>query len=300
MSIAWIILLAGCAGPPTDAITWREQWELLILTEDGGLVDARVGVGNTGILRRQGHLRANRWSAVDSPILFGLDGGPGDVDVSDSHDAIRVGSALLGRYESGDNWTLRVSDDDANAIVHVNPGGPVPPMATSMDDSGQWTMTSPITHGAAHGWFTAGRRGGMFEGRAIALHRGGDGRPSGPRQAAFVLGTAISIGFDEQGDQRLAWARIGDMDVPMDDLRQTIDADGMHTLDFRPTADLEVRLRPNGVGGSLDVHDHLYAPEKVLAQAAGLLSYRTVLRADVELLHQGEQLLSTGVIIRAE
>ena len=300
MFVFVLTLLFACQGSPTDAITWREQWELLILTEDGGLVDARVGVGNTGILRRQGHLRANRWSALDSPILFALDGGPGDIDMSDSHDAIRVGSALLGRYESGDNWTLRVSDETANAIVHVDPGGPTPPMATSLDPSGQWTMTSPITHGSAHGWFTAGRRGGMFQGRAVALHRGGDGRPSGPRHAAFVLGNGISIGLDEQGGQRLAWARIGDMDVPMDDLKQQVDAGGTHILDFRPAAALEVRLRPTGVGGTLDVLDHLYAPERFVAQTAGLLALRTVLRAEAEIIHEGTVLTSTGLIIRSE
>ena len=48
----------------------------LILTEDGGMVDARITVGNTGLLRNQGHLRANRWSSIDSPILFALTEGP--------------------------------------------------------------------------------------------------------------------------------------------------------------------------------------------------------------------------------
>ena len=198
-----IMLLQACIGPPDQALNWRKQWELLILTEDGGMVDARISVGNTGILRRQGHLRANRWAAKDTPILFSLDGGPGDVDISDMHDAVRVGSTLLGRYETGDNWTLRISDDSANAIIHVDPGGPDAPMSTALEDHGQWTITAPITHGKAHGWFTAGRRGGMFEGRAIAIQRGGDGQP-GPRTAAFVLGDGVSIGLDAHEGQRLA------------------------------------------------------------------------------------------------
>jgi hypothetical protein len=292
-----MMLVLACAGPPDNALTWREQWELLILTEDGGLVDAQITVGNTGILRKQGHLRANRWSAIDSPILFSLDGGPGDVDISDSHDAVRVGSSLLGRYESGDNWTLRVSDETANAIIHIDPGGPEVPLATGMNDSGQWTMSTPITHGAAHGWFTAARRGGMFEGRSIALQRGGDG-VAGPRRASFVMSNGISIGIDEQGEQRLAWARIGDMDIAMNDLEQSFGPNGEHILDFRPSADLVVSLRPTNTGGTTRTDEHLYAPERAIAKMAGLTATRTVRRADVEVVHEGATRSASGVVVQ--
>ena len=294
-----IIFLQVCSGPANTAITWREQWELVILTEDGGLVDARITVANTGLLRNQGHLRANRWSATDSPILFALDGGPGDVDVSDTRDAVRVGSALLGRYESGDNWTLRVSDDTANAIIHIDPGGPSVPLARDKDASGQWTMSAAMTHGSAHGWFTAGRRGGMFEGRAIAIQRGGDANPS-PRIASFVVGGDVSIGVDEQGNQRLAWARIGDMDISMESLRQLVDDAGNHTLDFRPSENLVVRLPASAVGGVVNHNDHLYGPERMIAQWTGFSQSRSIFRAQAEIAHNGELRTVSGVILRSE
>ena len=293
------MFLHACVGSPNTAITWREQWELLILTEDGGLVDTRITVGNTGLFRNQGHLRANRWSATDSPIIFSLDGGPGDVDVSDTHDAVRVGTALLGRYESGDNWTLRISDETANAIIHVDPGGPSVPLATQLDETGQWSISSAISHGTAHGWFTAGRRGGMFEGRSIALQRGGDATPSA-RTASFVLGTGISIGIAEQGDQRLAWARIGDIDIPMDDLQQTVDESGGHHLDFRPAEDLVVHLRPAKVGGTMPQLDHLYGPEKMIAEWNGFSPSRSVFRSKAEVTHNGTTRFVSGLIIRQE
>ena len=299
MFLFGLILLQACVGPPDQALNWRKQWELLILTEDGGMVDARITVGNTGVLRRQGHVRANRWSSKDTPILFALDGGPGDVDISDMHDAVRVGSSLLGRYESGDNWTLRVSNEDANAIIHVDPGGPDAPLSTALEGDGQWTMTAPITHGKAHGWFTAGRRGGMFEGRAIALQHGGDGI-AGPRSATFVLGEGISIGIDAHEGQRLTWARMGDMDIDMSDVAQRNEPDGAHTIDFRPAADLVVTLEPTDVGGSIATDGHLYEPERLLARLHGLNSSRTVTRTRAEVLYEGKKTSASGLLVRTE
>ena len=46
MFLFGLILLQACVGPPDQALNWRKQWELLILTEDGGMVDASGGVGD--------------------------------------------------------------------------------------------------------------------------------------------------------------------------------------------------------------------------------------------------------------
>ena len=75
-------------------------------------------------------------------------------------------------------------------------------MATGITESGQWTVSSPISNGRTHGWFTAGRRGGIFEGKTVTLHRGGDGHPRGGRETAVILGRDVSIGLDLQADRR--------------------------------------------------------------------------------------------------
>lgn len=283
-----LTLAFACSGPPAESLTWREQWELFVLAEDGSLIEGRVSVGNTGMLRGQGHFRANRWAAGTTPIMFAMDGGPGDVHVSESHDAVRVGTDLLGQYEDGPHWTMRLSHEAVNAIVQVDPGGPEVPMATSMEDSRQWTVASPITHGRAQGWFTAGRRGGMFNGRAVTLHRGGDGRPQTNRITLVAMGTDVSIGWDNQGSTRLAWARMKDVDVPLEDLQHTVQEDGTHRLDFRPAGDLVVDFEATTTGGSTDGFEGLYPPEKILAEAAGLKSHRTVGRSRATVNFEGQ------------
>ena len=276
MFFALLSLLTGCSGSPTDLLTWREQWEIVVLTEDGGLIEGVASVGNTGMFRGEGQFRARRFFRNGSPILFEMDGGPADVDISRSRDSARIGSALIGRFDEGEHWTLRFSHDQANAIIRIDPGGPNPPLATTMLPSGQWTVASPISHGPTHGWFTAGRRGGMFEGSAIAFHRGGDGRPSDDRRTAVVLGPGVSIGIDIQADQRLQWARIGDEDLPLDTVSVDIATNGSTRIDFRPTVDLNIELRPTGVGARTNGYDHLLAPERWIANASNMKSDRSI------------------------
>ena len=289
--------LLSCAGPPTAALTWREQWEVLILTEDGGIIEGLASAGNTGMFRGEGQFRANRWFKGDSPILFGMDGGPADIDISAAHDAVRVGSALMGRFEDGEHWTLRFSNDAANAIVHIDPGGPRPPLSTTMVNGGQWTLASAMTHGQSHGWFTAGRRGGIFEGQAVALHRGGDGRPDLPRQTVAIIGPGVSIGIDTQGDQRFIWARIGDLDVATNDLSVDIASTGEATLDFRPGTPLVINLTPTSVGGVSDIAAGLSAPERWLARSAGLGTTRHVHRATTTFDFQGSAHRASAIIV---
>jgi len=299
LSILLTSVLA-CSGTPRDSLSWREQWELIVLTEDGSLLEGRVSVGNTGMMRGQGHFRANRWSAGTTPILFAVDGGPGDVHVSDSHNAVRVGTDLLGQYEDGPHWTMRLSHEEANAIIQVDPGGPDVPMATAMEDSGQWTVASPITHGRAQGWFTAGRRGGMFKGRAVTFHRGGDGRPPTERSTLVAMGTDVSIGWDNQGGTRLAWARMKDEDISLEDLHHTVRGDGVHRLDFRPAGDLFVDFEPTATGGIIDGFEDLYPPERAIAGAADLQANRTIKRARATVRFKGEPVRVPAILITVD
>ena len=295
-----LCLLLSCAGPPTDALSWREQWEILILTEDGGIIEGIANTGNTGMYRGEGQFRANRWFTSGTPILFGMDGGPADVDVSSAHDAVRVGSALVGRFDDGEHWTMRFSNDEANAIVRIDPGGPQPPLSTGMSAEGQWTLASPISNGRSHGWFTAGRRGGMFEGKSVALHRGGDGRPPGPRQTVVIMGPRVSIGLDSHGSQRLAWARIGDLDLPTSGLTFSVSESGNGTLDFGPETALSIDLVPTGCSGTSEVHQDLSVLERLMADFSGLATSRTVRRAKTRFKLGEEEFSASAVIVDVE
>ena len=295
-----LLLLLSCDGAPSEALTWREQWEIIVLTEDGGLIEGIASVGNTGMFRGEGQFRARRLFRKASPILFEMDGGSADIDVSDAHDSVRIGSALVGRFEDGEHWTMRFAHEQANAIVRIDPGGPTPPMATMMLDSGQWTATTPISHGQTHGWFTAGRRGGMFEGTAIAFHRGGDGRPNTERQAAVLMDSDVSIGIDRQGGQELRWARIGDSDLPLDDLRVRIRTDGSGTIDFGTALDLVIELHPSGVSGESNAFDHLLPVEQRLAELAGLRGARHLHRTRASFTHDGTPYTVGGFTLRVD
>lgn len=293
----WLLAILGCSDRPTDSLLWRESWEVLIATQGGGLIDARATVGNTGLLRGQARLHLDRWSQTESPILYGVHGGPEDVDVSTARDAVRVGTTLIGRYESGENWTIRASSEEANAILHIDPGGPKPPMATGRIGDGQWTLTAPITQGPVHGWYTAGKRGGLVEGYAVALHRGGDGRAEGPRTAAFVVSPTISIGFDQQDDVSLRWARVDDRDFSIEDARLTQSADGSARLDLRPSADLWIQFEPSDAGGSTDGLDHLLPPERWVAKAASHTALRTIRRYTAVIHIEGTIRRSAGLLV---
>lgn len=290
----------GCAETPPDALAWREQWELFVVTEDGSLIEGRVVTGNTGLYRGQGRFRASRWMPGTTPIVFAMDGGPADIDIGNGHESVRVGSALLGRYEDGPHWTMRLAHEEANAIVHVDPGGPLIDLATGMRNERQWTTAVPIANGQAHGWFTAGRRGGKFEGRALALHRGGDGALSDDRVLVSAFGPEISVGFDQQGPTRSVWARIRDREIPTDGVVRSVSPEGHVTLDFRPAADLTVTVVPTAVGGRFDGHDDLMVGERWVAEAVGKPAARTVYRGRSTIAFEGETLSASGVLLTVD
>ena len=299
MTSLFLTLLLSCtgAGTPTESLAWREQWEILVLTEDGGLIEGTAVVGNSGMFRGAGHFRARRWFKGDSPILFEMDGGAADVDVAQTHDSVRIGSALIGRLEDGEHWSMRFSHEQANAIVRVDPGGPPPPMATGITESGQWTVSSPISNGRTHGWFTAGRRGGIFEGKTVTLHRGGDGHPRGGRETAVILGRVVSIGLDLQADRRLLWARVGDTDLPLDTVDLTIRTDGSAQIDFRPTLDLVIPITSTRVGGAVNALAHLSAPERAVAEAMGMTGERRVRRGEASFTLDGVEHRAPAVTV---
>ena len=263
------LALVGCVGRPDDGPTWRETWEMLVATDDGGLIDARITVGNTGIYKGQGHLRLDRWRAKDSPINFARTTAPADAGVWAERDRVRVGPDRLGVERRG--WTLRVTDTETSAVVHLEDnGGPRPEASTKSQRIGSWTQSIPLSAGTASGWLEAGARGGAVSGHGLVTYRGGDGGMQWPRRAVYVLGGAdTSIGVDDHGENHLRWGQIDGRELVMDDAKLSLGPEGALVLDLRPAEDVQIELYARDTGGRTDPHRGLSDLEAQVLRTLG-------------------------------
>lgn len=202
-----ILALGGCGGgQPSDALRWSERWEMLAVLEEGGVLDARVWVGNTDLLRGEGHARFDRWVNGETPMLAALDAPPPAVALAEDRSALHLmDRGGIERLEGGE-WRFTLSEDLVNASATLRPSAPTPPAASLVVGGGQWSEEALVAGGSLLGWVEAPPRGGLLRGRGVLLHRGGDGWPEGPRSLVILLGDQLSVGVDNQGDWTYAWA----------------------------------------------------------------------------------------------
>jgi hypothetical protein len=285
-----LIWLAGCSAAPTDHVTWREAWEMLVCTSNGGLIDARLVVGNTGVVAGQGRLHLDRWRAGESPVNFARMAGPDESGVWEQRERVSVGPDRLGVERGG--WTLRVNDEQAGAVLHLQPvDAPTVPSVSGGAPGGTWTVSAPIVAARASGWLEAGAQGGAVDGHGLMVYRSGTGLPDWPRRAVYIFGGGdTSFGLDVQGDSRLAWARVSGTDLVSTDASLTADADGALVLDLAPSEDVQVRLVPRATGGRTEPYDHLSWPESQALRVLGGAPVRrvTLLQARIQ-TPKGEQ-----------
>lgn len=287
---------AGCAGAASDALRWRESWEIVALVEPGRAFDARVTVGHTGLLRGQGHLRLRRWGA--DALLFDRDIAPAALARAPDGRRVELDGDQLWQDADG-AWSLRVRNPELSASLRVaDGGGPRPPAATALTDGGQWTYGPVITQGRLEGWAEAGSRGGRLRGPALVLRRGGDGPAGGARVSLGLWSEEGVIGIDSYGDSRVGWARWGGVELDLRDLQLQLEADGSGALDLRPTEDLVVRWGPPAHGGAEDLRAPLSAPERLLARAAGAGAWRRVGVVQAEVHREGQPTPISGVLVR--
>ena len=285
----------GCTAAPSDRLTWRESWELIVLTGGGQVVDARMTVGNTGLLRGQGHLRLDRWAEGTSPIHHHRRAAPGETGVWPERERVRMGADLLDLERH--TWTLRVHSDDAQGVIHLAPTDAlkVAP-AVGMTPTGQWSMTASVPTGRASGWVEAGKRGGQVDGRGFLLYRGGDGMPRGARRTLLLQGGDLSVGLEEHGDLTLAWLHTGGA---------ALDTTGARLVETRegwvasfPEAEATVTLVGRDVGGSTPVRTDLMGPERLAPWALGQRSTRTVQAVQGTVVRPGSTQIVPGVLIQ--
>lgn len=294
-----VLLLAGglaaCARTPTAAITWRESWEILALTEDLGLLDLRGTVANTGLLRGQGTMRLDRCFSATSALAAGRDEAPANVAISPAHDAVQIGPDSL-RLESGGVWTGSISGPDGAARLQIRPSGEGLPPTSWMEGGGQWAISAPVTEGDMAGWAEAGERGGLLRGRAVVLHRGGDGVPRGGRLSAVVLGRGISAGLDAEGEGQQRWLRVDGATLDASAGAFSWQPKGRAILDFRPAAEVWISLRHPIAACSRDPLEHLFPVEQFFARLAGFGDVLGWQRYEAE-IHVADQVMRASAVV---
>jgi hypothetical protein len=286
-----IALLLACARAPQDALTWREGIELLGILDGQGVLDSRVTIGNTGILRGQGRLRVDRWSATEDPISFSQHAAPQQI-LRD-----RDGIAMLedGVTRDGGLWRLRVVDESFSALIEVMPSSEVHPEAAWLEGERQWTVAAEVGMGRLSGWLSAGERGGAVRGVGVVLRRGGDGVPGLPRSAVYVLDDRVNIGQDAHGGGMLRWAVIDGEAVDVADL--TADLSAARPSLSLPSAELRVTLHPWRWDGWSNPLDHLMGIEALIGGLVMERPMRRIRAARAEIRLRGEVLSGPALLL---
>ncbi|MCB9797841.1 MAG: hypothetical protein H6741_34610 [Alphaproteobacteria bacterium] len=283
-----IALLLSLACAPSS-LTTQETWELLGIDRNGALIDMRWTAGNTGLLRGSGRSRVAYLSPRNIPLEYGRAGAPEEV----SHPP--EGGLVIGPDEvvpsaDGHAWTFRTRGDDFSMRLSLVPSGP-PASPLVMQQDGTWMVEAPVTRGALQGFLTTGRRQELVDADALLLRRSGDAPPAlrgTQRMGVYVIAPDLSVGIDQTGAEALSWVLVGDRMWAHEPGLLTRHEDGGFVMDFRPSADLVVRVIPvRQPRLASDPVDHLLAPERWLLQRVAGLPVRRVRAARAELTVAG-------------
>ncbi|MEL6342296.1 MAG: hypothetical protein AAFV53_04140 [Myxococcota bacterium] len=280
MPLALILaMLFGCTpDTPPEALSWQERWELLALTNDDRILDVQWMAGNTGVLRGQGRLHLDLWTDAQPPIRFARHSPPDAVDIPPERDAITLSQDALLRV--GEGWVGRV--DEPNEIAGQFRLTPTARgqrrVETWAVGHRQWSVEALSTEVQVTGGVRSGPRGGLFSGRGVLLHTGGDARVGISRSVMVTFHPKLSMGIIQEGEGQLAWAVSGDTALPLDEVRATFATDGAVEVQG---PSLSISLSPDGVKGVTDPLGHLLAVEAMLAGRPMRTVFRATGRATV-------------------
>ncbi len=276
-ALLWLpLILLSCEGEASPA--WRERYEWLVLTNQGGVIDATFQVGNTGLERGEGvlELRRSQPGAEGSALRGVIPSGA----LERSPDGRRIGQGNEGLLLREGVWGLRHGEAESNALLQLK----VDPLVRAIEGGDtRWRMTVPVPVGEATGWIEDHGQGGPIEGRGVLLHHGGTALWPGPRLGVFLLDDTLCLGLDRQGDRQTAWAfRDGE---PLDAADARVEEDGEGLLLTFPSARIEARitLRPARVVSNASLR--LSPPERWLIGGEG--AWERELRAAQAMVSQG-------------
>lgn len=215
-----LLLLAAivaCEEVPSDRLTWRESWEMTSIGEDGTVLHGRVVVGNTGLLRGQGHVVLDVLPPSGTPIQLRRDVPPSALTRSEDGRTLVLGGDELAA--GPDSWTLSVREGysalDATIVLSADQlpadpttgGVPEVPSTEILTGERSWAVGVPLPLATLAGAWRAGEQGGLLRGAGMAVRRSGDTLPSGdpPRTSLHVCDPRWSLGVETAGTSGIAW-----------------------------------------------------------------------------------------------
>jgi len=255
-----LALLLACSG--TDSLRYQDSMELLGINGDGVLVDARVTWGNEGLLAGQSELTFDLIQRRSEPVHYRQLALP----ERSTHEATSLVAADDSLEKEGDDWVINVNSEDLKARLTLEPRvqGAIP---SAGDEA--WQVSAPVMAGSLRGFWQAGSRGGLVDGRGLLTRRRGADAPGlrgVERLGVYVLGDDVSIGVDQTGAVLNAWALAGDLMLPTDDVVTTRTKRGFR-IDLRPAIDLVVKVQVRNQRLRSGRWDHLTSLERWLLKA---------------------------------
>ncbi len=292
------LALAGCATAPSDRLSWREAWNLILLDEGGLLLEAQISRSNTGLLRGQGHLTMTVFPRQESAVVLRRTAPPQAVSFEAEAGSLRLVQDRLER--SAEGWTLHVREgrDALDATIHLSPSAPELPPVTMVEGQRQWLLGAPVPHGQVTGAWRAGQQGGLIRGHGLLVRQSSDTWPGTEpsRSSIYLITPDRSIGVEQVGEHSLAWV------AGPDGVRSTTTASVQRhgrKLDISLEPDLpvtaSVRIGPRAV--SREPWDHLLPGEGLLARLLVGWPQRTYQRGRATLVMDGESVTTTALLV---
>jgi len=231
-----ISLLTILACVPSE-LTNTESVELYVLNSDGSILDARFSVGNTGLLKGQGHLNLN-WipsTGIQSPFKRSSI----DPYLSNPSEPMQVSVGTDSLIQRDDYWEFNVSSGEFDLRIQLSDGH-----EGSGITSDNWSANAILVGATAAGSLRSRPSQAIVSGDAIVIRRGGDSPPalSGiGRESAYVFSSDFAIGIDQVAGDAIAWAYYqGQELVSSDAILSRLE--GGFLLDFRPSSPLYVEV----------------------------------------------------------
>jgi hypothetical protein len=282
-AIPALLATAACAQRPEDSLFYRETWEAFVLGPSG-VIEATASVSNQGLRRRLGTMLVRRVRPDGTMVL--LSAGPtSTVEVADDHRTIRVGSQGLGADGLGTGiWRVQGSEEQMVAFAIDDRAAGEAPQASWLDRGGAFRVEVPIVDGRAIG--TTWSDSSVVSGAAVALHRGGDGIPSAPRRFLWAIGLGVSLGYDGEGEGRVAWiVRDGTL-LPADDATITSWTDTAVVLEI-PSQRIVATFHPGPLLDAEVIDPSWLGPERWALALSGVPTVRDLRTADAQISQDG-------------
>ncbi len=292
------VALAACAGAPSDRLTWRESWNMVIMDEGGLLINAKLTRSNTGLLRGQGHLDVTVFPPHESAVVLRRTAPPQAVTADPGTGALGM---LQDRLEQDqDGWTLNVREgrDALDATLHLAPSAPEIAPSTLVSGQHQWLLGVPVPHGQATGAWRAGEQGGLIRGQGVLIRQSTDTWPGvePAHSSLYLITPQRSIGVEQVGDRSVAW--VADSTGVRTGASATIQRHGRQLeLSLLPDLPITAQVRIGVRSIVREPWDHLLPFERPLARLLAGWPVSTHERGRAQITTDGATVTSTALLV---